>query len=132
MGVVAAAEGVPLDGVVCVATPADMLESTPIYLDERGLPGRVVLPMVLPFLWLRARVSFKRFVPEGRIGELEIPTALIHAEEDRRVPPDHPGRLARAAPGLEVTRVPGAGHGDILKHPDTGRTIAAFLERWEP
>lgn len=131
IAIIGAADGIPLDGIVCVASPADILESTRIYLDQKGLPGRLVLPLALPFLWFRARVSFRRFVPERRVRELEIPVAMIHGEEDRRVPADHPGRMEQAGKRVEVVRVAGAGHRAILEHAETGRVVAEILADWE-
>lgn len=128
--VLAAAEGVPVDGLALIAAPADVLEVTAVFLSERGLPGRWVVRICHPFWTLRTRERPSRLSPERRIRELTVPLAILQPEHDERVSPDQARRLARASAG-QVHVVPGAGHTDVLESSETHRLLGALMDRVE-
>lgn len=125
--VLAAAEGAPVEGVALVASPAELFEIWAGYLDDRGMPGSLVVRICFPFWRWRVGVPFNRLVPETRISELELPVLVVHGSDDRRVPPEHGRRLARGA-GVDPVVVDGAGHSDVLDDPRLHRTLEMFLE----
>lgn len=43
---------------------------------------------------------------------------------------DHRHLLSGPYHPLRVVRVAGAGHRDILEHPETGRALARFVDEW--
>ena len=129
--VLAAARGAPVDGLVLLATPADVLEVTARYLDSKGLPGGLLVVALRPFWWPRVGGTFGPLAPERRIGEVAAPILILQPEDDRRVPRDHPRRLARAA-GMDFELVQGTGHTDILEHPELHRRVLRFLEDLVP
>lgn len=124
--VLAADMGAPVDGVVTVAAPADVLEVTAEYMRSKGLPGGLLVVVLRPFWWVRVGGTFRALVPEKKVGRLAVPLLLLHPENDHRVPREHALRLARSA-GKELHVVSGAGHTDILGHPDTHAQLVAFL-----
>jgi len=125
--VLAAALGAPFAGLVLVASPADVLEVTAAYMSEKGLPGRLMVVLLRPFLWLRVGGTFRHLIPERKIGGLSQPVLLIHPERDRRVGLDHAQRLS-AASGSPVHVISGAGHTNVLGFAETHGRIVEFLE----
>ena len=124
--VLACAEGAGVDGLVLIAAPSDVLEVTADMLQERGLPGRLMVRLLLPFWWRRARSGFSRLNTRRRIAELELPILIVQPELDRRVPRHHGERLAEAA-GRPLHVVAGAGHTDVLAAPETHRLVGEFV-----
>jgi len=59
----------------------------------------------------------------------KAPVLLIHGERDSRIPPVHSHRLQAVQPAAELLLVPGAGHGDIHRHPVYREALAAALGR---
>lgn len=45
-----------------------------------------------------------------RLGELDVPTAVIHGTRDKMVHPSGGRATANAVPGAELVMVPGMGH----------------------
>lgn len=125
--VLAAERGAPVDGVVTVAAPADVLEVTADHLTERGLPGALMVRAFRPFWRRRVGESFRHLVPESKIGLLRQPVMVVHPEKDRRVALHHALRLAAAA-GVRPHLIADAGHTDVLAHPETVARVLAFLE----
>ncbi len=128
--VLAAEAGAPVHGIVTIAAPADVLEVTAEYLRDRGLPGGVLVVALLPFWWPRVGGTFREFVPERKIGLVRQPVLVIQPESDRRVGLEHAERLAKAA-GVPVHLIAGAGHTNVLSHPETLGRIVAFVEAVE-
>jgi pimeloyl-ACP methyl ester carboxylesterase len=46
----------------------------------------------------------------GRLGELRMPTLIIHGDEDTLIPPSAAWELAERIPNSHLVMVPGAGH----------------------
>jgi len=125
--VLAAEAGAPVHGVVTIAAPADVLEVTADWLRERGLPGGAMVVALRPFWWPRVGGSFRHLVPERKIAGVRQPILVIQPEADRRVALRHAERLAKAA-GVRVHVIVGAGHTDVLSHPEALARIVGFLE----
>ncbi|RMH21127.1 MAG: alpha/beta hydrolase [Gemmatimonadetes bacterium] len=126
--ILAAADGTPIDGIVTIASPANLHDVTARFLRERGLPGGVLVHLLTPFWWPRAGMRFGRLTPERRVHEIAgLPMRVLAAEVDRRVPDDHPARLARASSEPPIV-VPGTGHTDILSSPRTAAQVLGLLE----
>jgi pimeloyl-ACP methyl ester carboxylesterase len=125
--VLAAARGAPVDGLVLVASPADVLEVTADYLRSRGFPGRFMVVALRPFWWMRIRGSFRRLVPATAIAAIRQPVLIVQAGRDRRVPADHAERLSSAS-HRPVHVIPGAGHTEVLGDPRTHRLVLDLLE----
>lgn len=124
--VLAAAEGAPVDGVVLIATPSDVLRITAEYLTDKGMPGRLLVTLLRPFWWRRVGGSFRPHTPSRRIRELRQPLLLIQPEHDQRVGRDHAERLSRSA-GVPYQLVPDREHTDVLAAPMTARLVEDFL-----
>lgn len=126
-GVLAAAEGAPIDGLVLIAAPSDVMRVTAEFLTDKGLPGGLMVTVLRPFLWRRVGGSFLPLTPSRRIRELDLPILMIQPEHDQRVTRDHADRLAEAG-GLEYHLIAGCEHTDVLSDPHTVRLIEDFLE----
>lgn len=124
--VLAAAEGAPVDGLVLIATPSDVLRITSEYLTDRGLPGRLMVTVLRPFWWRRVGGSFRPHTPVRRIRELRLPLLIIQPANDRRVERYHAERLSAAA-GVPFELVPDREHTDVLEAPVTIRLVGDFL-----
>ena len=125
-GVVAAADGAPLDGLVLIASPSSVLMVTAEYLIDHGMPGNLMVRLFRPFWWRRIGGTFGPFTPSERIGELDLPILMIQPEHDHRVRRDHADRLA-AAGGLDYHLIEGREHTDVLAAPETLRLVEEFL-----
>lgn len=125
--VLAAERGAPLDGVVTVAAPADVLEVTADHLNGRGLPGTLLVAAFRPFWRRRVGEPFGHLVPERKIGLLRQPVMVLHPELDRRVGLGHAMRLAENA-GVTPRIVAGAGHTDVLARAETVGWVLSFME----
>lgn len=129
-GVLAADAGAPLDALVLIASPADVLEVTASYLVDRGLPGDFMVFALRPFWWWRLGSTFRELVPERKIGRLRLPILILQPADDRRVSRDHAERLARAA-GRPVHIIEGTGHTDVLGAAETLVRVREFLREVE-
>lgn len=126
-GVLAAADGAPIDGLVLIAAPADVIRVTAEFLTDKGMPGGLLVNLLRPFFWRRVGGSFLPLTPSRRIRELDLPILLIQPENDTRVERDHARDLAEAA-GLEIQLIRNREHTDVLSAPETLRLIERFLE----
>lgn len=126
-GVLAAADGSPIDGLVLIASPSDVLRVTAEFLTDQGRPGNLLVAILTPFFWRRVGSTFRELTPSRRIGEVDIPLLIIQPELDRRVDRAHAERLSAAA-GIPYHLVKGCEHTDVLASPETLRLIEDFLE----
>lgn len=124
---VVAADGAPIQGLVLLAGPADVLEITAGYLTDHGLPGGLLSVMLLPFWRRLAGMSFEPLKPESRIRDVQVPVLLLQGDEDHRVPPSHMDRIKDVV-GAPAIRVRGAGHMDLLDRPETCEAIVRFMD----
>jgi pimeloyl-ACP methyl ester carboxylesterase len=125
--VLAAAAGADVSGVALIAAPANVLDVTADYLRGKGMPGGLMVVALRPFWWVRLRGTFRELIPERKIADVRQPLLLIHPENDRRVARRHAERLSEAS-GVAVHVIPGAGHTNVLGHPETHGRLLAFLE----
>lgn len=125
-GVLAAAEGSPIDGLVLMASPSDVLRVTAEYLTAQGKPGGLLVNLLRPFFWRRVGSTFLPLTPSRRIRELDLPMLILQPEHDQRVAREHAERLSAAA-GIEYHLVKGREHTDVLSAPETLRLIQDFL-----
>ncbi len=126
-GVLAAADGAPVDGLVLIAAPADVVRVTAEFLIDHGLPGNLLMTVLRPFLWRRSGGGFRRLQPERRIHEVDLPLLIIQPEHDARVIRPHAERLAAAA-GQPFHLVEGHEHTDVLEATETIDLVEEFLE----
>jgi alpha-beta hydrolase superfamily lysophospholipase len=126
-GVLAVAEGAPLAGLGLLASPADVMEVTALYMTDKGLPGSMMVRLLRPFWWLRVRGTFGRLTPARRILDVKVPVLVVHPEHDRRVPMAHAERMAAGAQTV-VHVVEGAGHTEFLGREQTHAHVLTFLE----
>ena len=127
-GVLACADGAPIDGLVLIAAPSDVLRVTAEFLSDQGLPGALLTTVLRPFFWRRVGGSFRPLTPSRRIRELDAPIIIIQPENDARVDRAHAERLS-AATGQPYELIEGYEHTDVLAAPETLRLIEEFLER---
>ena len=127
--VLAVADGAPVDGLVIIAAPADVMRVTAEYLSDHGMPGRLIVTALRPFFWRRVGGTFRELTPTRRIRELKIPLMILQPEHDTRVVRDHAERLSAAA-GQPYVLIEGAEHTDVLEHPRTTELLEAFATRF--
>jgi len=128
--VLAVADGALPDGLVLIATPADVMRVTAEYMTDHGLPGRFIVTALRPFFWRKVGGTFNRLTPSRRIAEINVPLLMLHPEHDTRVVRGHADALAAAA-GQPYQLIEGAEHTDVLEHPETVRRVADFATRFE-
>lgn len=64
-----------------------------------------------------------------RLDEVDVPTLVVHGEEDRSLPIEGAARMAEALPDAELARIPEAGHTSTLENPEAvSAAMAAFLD----
>jgi uncharacterized protein len=126
--VLAAAERAPVDALVLIAAPADILRVTAEFLTDRGLPGGLLVNVLRPFFWRRVGGSFLPLTPSRRIRELDLPILLIQPEHDTRVEREHARHLAEAA-GIDMHLIRDREHTDVLSAPETLHLIEELLEK---
>ncbi len=66
----------------------------------------------------------------GMIGDIDVPTLIIHGEDDIMVPIRFGEEMMESITGSEMLRVPGAGH--ILKPAQYARHLTEFIGRHSP
>lgn len=120
--------GAPGDALALMGTPAawvsfagDGFAGLDRITTEAGM---AVAPEVLedPTGWA---AEFDAITTEGSIGQLSVPTLIVHGTADDIVPVDHAQTIAAQAPHAEVVILDGAPH--ILRHDARAR---AALEGW--
>ena len=126
-GVLAVADGAPVQGFVTIGAPADLWEVWAYQLNRRGLPGKWVVRALRPFWRVRAGVPWKTLDPLQRVRELGAPLLVIHGEEDESVPVEQ-ARLLAEAGGVEPLILVNQGHTDLLESPELHRDLVEFLE----
>jgi len=127
-GVLAAADGAPIDGLVLIAAPSDVMRVTAEYLTDHGFPGGLLVVLLRPFLWLRVGGSMRPLTPSRRIRELDLPILMLQPENDDRVVRDHAERLSAAA-GMDYHLIAAHEHTDVLGAPETMNLVEDFLSR---
>jgi len=127
-GILAVAEGAPVQGFIAIGAPGNLWDIWAHHLNQKGLPGSLMVRVLRPFWRLRAGVPWKTLEPARRVGEVGVPFLVLHGQEDESVPVSHAHLLARAG-GVEPQVFPGQGHTDLLDSPEVIRVVVDFLER---
>jgi len=92
------------------------------FTKESVLTARAIEQRLYEDTWLSAEYDL---IP--KLGELDIPTLVIHGDEDL-VPVEVAANIAQAVPGALLSVLQGCGHFAYLEHPDqVHQQIAAFL-----
>jgi pimeloyl-ACP methyl ester carboxylesterase len=129
VAVQAVARGAPVDALVLLAAPAAWLSfaGSPAEAVRRITveAGMALAPGVdgAPDRWA---AEFETVVPEDAIGELSIPTLIVHGTADEVVPVDHAHRLAERAPGAELQVIEGAPH-TLRRHPGVFELVESWI-----
>jgi len=63
----------------------------------------------------------------GRLGEIRVPTLVIHGEEDVAIPMERAEQLAAGIPGATLRTVSGAHQSNVDRPDETGGMIREFL-----
>lgn len=127
MGILAVADGAPVEGLVSIGAPADLWEVWAYHLNGLGIPGGWAVKVLRPFWRLRAGVPWSALDPRARACEIRVPFLVLHGEADESVPAGH-ARLLAAAGGVKARVLPGQGHTDLLESPEVHREVVTFLD----
>jgi pimeloyl-ACP methyl ester carboxylesterase len=125
-GVLAAAEGARIQGLVSIAAPADLWGVWAEHFNAKGLPGKWIVRLMNPFWRIRAGVPFRTLDPELRARELRVPFLILHGDQDQSVDVSH-ARLLAAAAQVEPVILRGEDHNDLLGRPALVKEVLGFL-----
>ena len=68
-----------------------------------------------------------------QLARIRVPVAIVHAEHDEFIKPEHAEYLARTIPGAELVRLPGVSHFAPLQRPEVfNQTMLGVLARSVP
>ena len=126
-GVMAVADGAPVDGLVTIGAPADLWGIWAHYLNRRGLPGNWLVKGLKPFWLIRAGVPWDTLDPIKKAGEVKVPFLIIHSDADESVLVREAYLLAGGA-GVSPQIVEGEEHTEILDSPELFKLLVAFLQ----
>jgi pimeloyl-ACP methyl ester carboxylesterase len=126
-GILAAASGATVHGLVSISAPADLWEVWAYHFDRQGLPGKWVVRLLNPFWRRRAGVPWHALDPTSRTRELTVPFLVLHGTEDESVPVKHASALAAAA-GIEPVVLDGLAHSDLLDSRHLHESVLSFLQ----
>jgi pimeloyl-ACP methyl ester carboxylesterase len=126
-GILAVAEGAPVQGLVCMAAPADLWQVWARHFELRKLPGRFIVLVLRPFWSRRVGVPYRRLEPLKKVRELDLPLLILHGSEDISVPEEQAHLLAEAS-GAPAKIFPGLGHSDLLERAEVHQEVMRFLE----
>ena len=66
---------------------------------------------------------------EDRLSEIDVPTLVLHGEEDAAIDPDRAAPMVESLPDARMERVPAAGHSSNLENPEAANAaISEFLD----
>ena len=86
------------------------------------VPARAVFYQAYSWIWKNDITAW--------LGEIAVPTLLVHGEEDLPVPIDRTRTMLNALPNGTLARIPRAGHTSNLENPEAvNQAIASFLLR---
>jgi pimeloyl-ACP methyl ester carboxylesterase len=126
-GILAAAAGAPVDGLVAIAAPADLWQIWARFFELRKMPGRLIVSVLRPFWGRRVGVPYRELEPLKKVRELDLPLLILHGSDDISVPEDQAQLLAEAS-GAPARIFPGLGHSDLLERPELHQEMFSFLE----
>jgi pimeloyl-ACP methyl ester carboxylesterase len=126
-GILAASEGAPVQGLVTVGSPADLWQVWAHHMDQKRLPGGMIVRLLQPFWRRRVGVPYRTLRPERKAADVGVPFLVIHGTEDESVDVEHARVLIRAG-GAEPFIMEGEDHNRILENPAFHRRLLEFLE----
>ncbi len=129
-GILAVAEGAPVQGLVSIAAPADLWGVWASFFDRKGLPGKWIVRLLLPFWRVRAGVPFRTLRPEVRARELRVPFLILHGDRDESVDVSHAHILGQVS-GTAPVILAGENHNDLLGSEELRRRVLDFLHALE-
>ena len=96
---------------------------------QRGVPARLVLALMMPFLRRRPGAKPEDLDAARLLTGVSVPILVVHGTADPTVPASEGERMAAAVPGgLGTLRlVEGGGHSDVLDRDDVAAEVAAFV-----
>jgi pimeloyl-ACP methyl ester carboxylesterase len=115
--------------LVVLAAPLGPMEAVRLYLDGRGLPGRLLDGTVRRSFVRAVGADPDAFGAAQSLVSIRVPVLVVHGQEDEVVPVWHADRIGAAVPpGLgTLWRVPEADHSAVLVDDRVGERVAAFL-----
>lgn len=75
------------------------------------------------------RRASRRHDAWDELGQITVPTLVIHGADDAMTPAGNATRLAEMIPGAELALRPGMRHGYYLEDPSASRLVIDFLRR---
>ncbi|MEA2295373.1 MAG: hypothetical protein QOE86_3012 [Solirubrobacteraceae bacterium] len=69
---------------------------------------------------------------QHRLGDLDVPTLVVHGEQDMLQAPENARMLAGSIPGAELMLWPEAGHLYVTDEPEADQAVAQFLQLHSP
>jgi pimeloyl-ACP methyl ester carboxylesterase len=129
-------EGATIDDVAAALAPAALGPERTMgdVMEPDALRARAEAYLLMDRGVLDQAADRSTLAPTDVIAPISVPTLLLAADDGMgsAFPARHEERLARTHPDVEVTRVPGAGHGiheERASRGDYVRHLAAFLDR---
>jgi len=105
----------------------DFIDEHPEMLDAAVEKRSQGSPMIATLGPLQSALAFD---PLERLKSMDLPTLILHGEDDVLVLSDHAQMLADAAPGAEVQLVADSGHALVVEQSAAvAEAISAFLSR---
>lgn len=131
LGAAVALQAAPLDGRIAGVIAQSPFSDLPAIVRDRApwFATRADVAAALAEAGRRAGFSAAEASPQEAARSIRVPVLVIHGAEDRDTLPDHSRRVFQFLAGpRQLLLVPGAGHDDTLRGPDTWRAIEAWLE----
>ena len=119
-----------LTGVISVASFADLKKVIADNFLVKHMP-RFLIPLILQYMEWSVGDRFENLSPIHTISRISAPVLLLHGEQDKIVSVGQMKQIESATNSdeLQIKIVAGADHSSILDHPETTKTILAFLRR---
>jgi pimeloyl-ACP methyl ester carboxylesterase len=131
VSVEAVRRGAAVDALVLLGAPAEWVSLATDAADAlrriRVDSGMAVAPEAVedPRAWA---AEFDGVVAERSIGEVRVPTLVVHGDDDEVVPVAHASRLAGRGRHVEMRIIGSAPHG-LRRHPGVVDLVVEWLER---
>jgi pimeloyl-ACP methyl ester carboxylesterase len=129
-------EGATIDDVAAALAPAALGPERTMgdVMEPDAIRARAEAYLLMDRGVLDQAADRSTLAPTDTIAPISVPTLVLAADDamGSAFPARHEERLARSHPDVEVTRVPGAGHGiheERAHRGDYVRHLAAFLDR---
>jgi pimeloyl-ACP methyl ester carboxylesterase len=114
--------------IICAGAPTDPLEITREWIEAKGLPGALLIPILRPFWASIIRAPYETLRPVRRISVLSMPVLILHGTADRHVARHHAEQLAAASANARLRLLEGADHYDIPTHSEYIPVAVGFLD----